>query len=178
MNLPNLITLGRFFLIPLFLFIFFSPLEHANLYSFFILVLAGISDMLDGYLARKNGQITETGKLLDPLADKLMMIAIIFSFVIDDRITWLAAGLVFFRDIAMIVTSAFFHFKKNHQIPAANIFGKATTVAYYFAFLMIMFELPYYNDVLWMAISFSFITSFIYLVLFIRLKDELKRASQ
>lgn len=178
MNAPNLITIGRFFLIPFFLLLFFSSLPQANLLSFLVLLLAGLSDMLDGYLARRNGQITDVGKLLDPLADKLMMLSVIFAFVLDHRISWLAAGVFIFRDVGMIVTSAFFHFKGKKRVPAANLLGKATTVFYYFVFLMIMFKWPYYKEGLWVAIGFSFMTSLVYLYTFVKFHDQLKRASQ
>jgi cardiolipin synthase len=178
MNAPNLITIGRFFLIPFFLLLFFSTLPQANLLSFLVLILAGLSDMVDGYLARKSGQITEIGKLLDPLADKLMMLSVIFAFVLDQRISWLAAGVFFFRDVGMIVTSAFFHFKGKRKVPAANFLGKATTVFYYLVFLMIMFKWPYYKQGLWFVILFSFFTSLVYLCTFVKFNDQLKRASQ
>jgi cardiolipin synthase len=178
MNAPNLITIGRFFLIPLFLLLFFSNLPQANLLSFLVLLLAGLSDMLDGYLARKKGQITDIGKLLDPLADKVMMLSVIFAFVIDQRISWLAAGLFIFRDVGMIVTSAFFHFKGKSKVPAANLLGKATTVLYYIVFLMIMFKWSYYKAGLWFVIAFSFITSLVYLFTYVKLHEQLKRASQ
>lgn len=178
MNAPNLITIGRFFLVPLFLLLFFSSLPQANLLSFLVLLLAGLSDMLDGYLARKKGQITDVGKLLDPLADKLMMLSVVFAFVLDQRISWLAAGVFIFRDVGMIVTSAFFHFKGKRKVPAANLLGKATTVFYYIVFLMIMFKWPYYKEGLWLAISFSFITSIVYLFKVFKFHDQLKRASQ
>lgn len=178
MNAPNLITIGRFFLIPLFFMLFFSGHPQANLLSFIVLATAGASDMIDGYLARKNGQITETGKLLDPLADKLMMLAVIFAFVLDQRISWLAAGVFFFRDIGMIVTSAFFHFNGKSTVLAANILGKATTVFYYIIFLMILFELSFYQEGLWIAIIFSFFTSFVYLITLVKVNRQRKRASQ
>lgn len=181
MNAPNLITIGRFFLIPLFLLLFFSglPQAQANLLSFIVLLAAGASDMLDGYLARRNGQTTEIGKLLDPLADKLMMLAVMFAFVIDHRISWLAAGVFFFRDIGMIVTSAFFHFNEKRTVLPANILGKATTVFYYIIFLMIMFQLPFYQEGLWAAIIFSFFTSLVYLITLVKINRQMrKRASQ
>jgi len=176
MNLPNLITIGRFFFIPLFILTFFS--YNSNLYAFLVLIAAGFSDMLDGYLARKNGQVTEIGKLLDPLADKLMMITVILAFVIDERISWWAASIIFLRDIGMILISAFFHFNGRRQVPAANIFGKATTVLFYFAILLIMFEWPYHHEFFWGTILFSLITSGIYFIIFIKLNTSMKRASQ
>ncbi|WP_202079507.1 CDP-alcohol phosphatidyltransferase family protein [Caldalkalibacillus salinus] len=177
MNVPNMITIARFFLIPIFILVFFSGHELANLYAFVILLVAGLSDMLDGYLARKHGLMTEIGKLLDPLADKCMMITVICSFLIDQRISMIAAGFFFFRDIAMILISAVFHFR-NSRILASNFFGKASTVFYYVVFLFLMFQFPYSEALLWAAIIFSFITSFVYLIHFVKAHDELKRASQ
>lgn len=170
MNLPNIITICRFFFIPLFLIIFFSNVTYPNLFAFLILIAAGLSDMLDGYLARKHNQITELGKLLDPLADKLMMIAVITAFVIDGRITWLAAGVFFSRDVAMIVISLFVHIRGRRKVLAANLLGKATTVLFYIVFLMIMFEWPYFQEALWAAIIFSFVTSFVYLISYLKIE--------
>lgn len=175
MNLPNIITITRFFFIPLYLFIFFSSWTYSNLFAFIVLLFAGLSDILDGYLARKNGQVTDIGKLLDPLADKLMMIAVIFSFVMDARISWLAAGFFLFRDVGMIVTSAFYHFKKYKILPA-NVFGKATTVIFYLAFLLLMFQWPYGQEVLWLAIIFSFITSLVYAISFLSKKPKMEES--
>jgi cardiolipin synthase len=174
LNLPNLITVGRFFFIPLFLFFFFSHYSHANLLSFLVLSFAGLGDILDGYLARKRGEITEIGKLLDPLADKLLLITVIIAFVIDQRISWLAAGIVLLRDVGMIIISAFFHFKEKRVVPAANFFGKATTVFYYCAFILIMFQLPYATEVLWLSIILSILTSGIYFVTFFNINKKIQ----
>ncbi|EGL81766.1 CDP-diacylglycerol/glycerol-3-phosphate 3-phosphatidyltransferase [Caldalkalibacillus thermarum TA2.A1] len=178
MNVPNLITVTRFFFIPLFWIAFFSGVDYANLLAFAVLILAGVSDMLDGYLARRTQQVTETGKLLDPLADKLMMITVILAFVIDGRISWLAAGVFFSRDLGMILVSVFVHFRGKRKVPAANWLGKATTVLYYAVFLMIMFQLPYYREGLWAAIGFSIITSLNYLYTYLRMEPNVKRAPQ
>lgn len=178
MNVPNIITVSRFFFIPLFWITFFSGSAYANLLAFIVLLLAGFSDMLDGYLARKTDQVTEMGKLLDPLADKLMMITVILAFVIDGRITWLAAGIFFMRDAGMILASIFLHWRGKRKVPAANLMGKATTVLYYVVFLMIMFKLPYYVEVLWLVIIFSLITSLVYLITYFRMDPQVKRAPQ
>lgn len=77
-NLPNLITLGRIAATPILFVMVLSPDVWMRLGAFVLFVLAGLSDVWDGYLARKHGLITDMGKLLDPLADKLLMLA---SFV-------------------------------------------------------------------------------------------------
>ncbi|GAB6935060.1 MAG: CDP-alcohol phosphatidyltransferase family protein [Bacillota bacterium] len=168
MNVPNLLTLCRFALVPLYLVVFFSGHPYATQWAFVVLLTAGLTDIIDGYLARKYKQVTDIGIMLDPLADKLMMIAVILSFVLTDRISWLAAGVFFVRDIGMIVGSALFHLNGKKPLPA-NALGKATTVMFYITFLLIMFDYPYAENVLWAVIAFSFVTSFNYLIKFKRI---------
>jgi cardiolipin synthase len=142
--------------------------------AFLVVVLAGATDVLDGYLARKTGQITQAGVMLDPLADKCMMIAVILSLLITDRIPWPAAVIFFIRDVGMILGSAFFHFRGKRTVPA-NAMGKLTTVMFYVAFLFIFFELPFAIPYLWFVIGFSFITSISYIVMFKSLNRQTDR---
>ena len=73
MNLPNAITIARIVACPVIFALSLSPSVGARYAAFVVFVLAAVSDLWDGYLARKHGQITDTGKLLDPLADKLLL---------------------------------------------------------------------------------------------------------
>ncbi|GIP35575.1 CDP-alcohol phosphatidyltransferase family protein [Paenibacillus sp. J2TS4] len=159
MNLPNTLTLLRFALVPVYLFVFFSG--HIKL-AFFIMVIAGATDILDGYLARSRGQVTDLGVVLDPLADKTMMLAVFISLLISGMIPWEAAIAIFIRDAGMIAGSAFFHFRGKKTVPA-NTLGKLTTVLYYIAILMVVFGIPYAIPYLWAVIVCSFITSVIYI---------------
>jgi len=158
-NLPNTLTISRFFLIPVFIAVFFTGHE---LLAFAVYLLAGITDMVDGYIARKYKMITELGIMLDPLADKLMTLTVFISLLIAGKISWLVVGIIIFRDVGMILSSVFFHFRGKKTVPA-NFFGKMTTVLFYAAILMITFQLPYHTQFLWLVIFFSFITSFKYL---------------
>ena len=79
-NLPNLVTIGRMLCCPAIFFLALGDSLGAKLAAFVLFLFAGISDLWDGYLARKYGWITDTGKLLDPLADKLLLIATFFPF--------------------------------------------------------------------------------------------------
>jgi cardiolipin synthase len=162
-NLPNLITLVRFVFIPLYLFVFFSDLPGHMYWAVGIILLAGLTDVLDGYLARKTKQITQLGIMLDPLADKLMMIAIFLSLLISGKISFWAAFAIFFRDFTMIVCSAIFHFRGKKTVPA-NIFGKLTTVLFYLTLFLLLFDLPNAETFLWSVIVLSYITSFIYML--------------
>ncbi len=165
MNIPNIISIGRLFLIPIYFLVFFSDHPFNTELSLLVIMTAGLSDMLDGYLARKYKWVTQLGSMLDPLADKLMMISVILSFVIAQMISWWAAAFFFIRDIGMIVSSIFFHFKGKKTVPA-NIYGKMTTVLFYLAFLLIMYRVPYAEPFLWGVIVLAFIASTIYFVAF------------
>jgi cardiolipin synthase len=159
----------RFALIPVYVFIFASG---QMIGAFFIIVAAGLTDILDGYLARKHGQVTTIGAMLDPLADKTMMITVILSLLITEHIPWSAGAAIFIRDLGMIIGSAFFHFRGKKTVPAIWM-GKLTTVLYYVAIMFIFFELPFARTYLWAVIAFSFVTSIIYIFLFVALnKDE------
>ncbi len=82
MNLPNIITLFRIFLIPIFIYVYFRNPKENLLYSVIIFFTAGFSDFLDGYLARKNNLVTPFGTVMDPLADKLMLLTVLISYAI------------------------------------------------------------------------------------------------
>lgn len=170
MNLPNLLTLCRFFLIPI--YIVFYSLGYIKT-AFAIVVLAGATDVLDGYLARKRGQITQMGIMLDPLADKCMMLTVVISLLVTGRIPWLAAVVMLIRDAGMIVGSAFFHFRGKRTVPA-NTMGKVATVLYYLAFLFVFFDQELGITILWSAIGVSFLASFVYIFLFKSLNQETK----
>jgi CDP-diacylglycerol--glycerol-3-phosphate 3-phosphatidyltransferase len=81
-NPPNLITIGRILACPAVFALVFTPSVSARLFSFVLFLAAAFSDLWDGYLARKHGLVTDLGKLLDPLADKLLMAATFIPFFI------------------------------------------------------------------------------------------------
>jgi len=155
--------MARFALIPVYLFVFFSDLPGRMVWALGIILLAGITDVVDGYLARRTKQITQLGIMLDPLADKLMMIAVFLSLLFSGKISVWAAIAIFFRDLAMILSSAFFHFRGKKTVPA-NMLGKLTTFLYYITLFLLMFSLPYAHHFLWSVIVLSYLTSLIYLL--------------
>jgi len=162
MNVPNLLTMCRFVLIPIYIIVFSNGY---TILAFAIVLLAGLTDVLDGYIARTRGLVTPLGEMLDPLADKSMMIVVILSLLLSGLIPWYAAAAFFIRDIGMIIGSAIFHLRGKKTVPA-NTMGKITTVFYYIAILLIVFEIDYAIAYLWFVIAFSFITSAIYIAKF------------
>jgi CDP-diacylglycerol--glycerol-3-phosphate 3-phosphatidyltransferase len=102
MNLPNVLTLGRIFLVPLLVVVLLTKFEgrlifglREELVGAFIFAVASITDWLDGYLARRRQQVTSLGQLLDPLADKLLVTAALVSLVqLGLAPAWMAAVII------------------------------------------------------------------------------------
>lgn len=80
LNLPNAITIGRILACPVIFVLVLTPTTTARVGAFVLFAVAALSDLWDGYLARKHGWITDTGKLLDPAADKLLLVATFIPF--------------------------------------------------------------------------------------------------
>ena len=95
MNLANKLTMLRILLIPFFMALVFIDFPAANLWAAVIFVFAAATDGLDGYIARKRKEITNLGKLLDPLADKLLVAAALIALVETSRIpSWIATIII------------------------------------------------------------------------------------
>jgi cardiolipin synthase len=176
-NLPNTLTLFRFVLIPIYLLAFYGTASPHKVGALLVLLIAGATDVLDGYLARKNGQVTQTGQLLDPLADKTLMLAVLFSLIESSRVPWLVAGLLLFRDAAMILGATFFYIQGKRAVPRANRWGKATTLCYYVTICVVILLWPNHQAgivMLWVTLVVSYITSLLY-VASMRLIDIRRR---
>ncbi len=99
-NLPNFITLGRVILVPVVFWLLLSGNMQA---AFFLFVIAGISDGVDGYLAKRFGWTTELGAYLDPLADKLLLVCIYIALGVGTQIPlWLVIAVVT-RDVLIVI---------------------------------------------------------------------------
>ncbi|MDI3256899.1 MAG: CDP-diacylglycerol--glycerol-3-phosphate 3-phosphatidyltransferase [Kyrpidia sp.] len=170
MNVPNALTIVRFLLIPVYVTVFFSPYPWNMEGALVVLVMAGLTDVLDGYWARHHRQVTELGMMLDPLADKLMMVAVLVSFVVAGRVEWWMAGLLALREFTMIVGAGVLH-RRGKRIVPAMIWGKVTTVLYYVTVVAVLFEWPAMNALLWLTVAFSFLTSLIYLAKLLELNQ-------
>ena len=101
LNVPNFITLVRILLIPVFVILFVTPTPDRSISAAVIFVLAAVTDLLDGYIARRTGQVTKLGKLLDPIADKLLVLSALILLVNIDRVSALVAILIIAREVAV-----------------------------------------------------------------------------
>lgn len=125
LNIPNSMSLLRIILIPvLFLLILnFSPKIYPALIAVYFFTV--LLDFFDGFIARRFHQETELGKILDPLADKLLIFFLVIAFLISaDFPVWLAF-FIFFRDFCILLGS-FIVYKKSHTVKSSLIVGKVT----------------------------------------------------
>ena len=104
-NVPNTLTLIRMLMIPLYLIVFANGMKYPALIIF---LAASLTDLLDGLIARKYHQITNLGKLLDPLADKLMILTVMFSMAIGNAairpvVPWAAVGILLGKELIMML---------------------------------------------------------------------------
>ena len=100
-NLPNFLTLVRIFLIPVFVVVFLAPTPDRSWVAAVIFTVAAVTDLLDGYIARRTGQVTKLGKLLDPIADKLLVLSALILLVNIDRVSAVVALLIIARELAV-----------------------------------------------------------------------------
>ena len=104
MNTPNKLTMLRVMLVPVFLvFLMVSRIPYNFLYALAIFIAASLTDLLDGYLARKNNQVTTFGKFLDPLADKVLVLSAMICFIQLELASSVAVVIVIAREF--MVTS-------------------------------------------------------------------------
>lgn len=104
-NLANIITIARILLIPVFLVLLLSgiPEPYGDIAAAVVFILAAATDKLDGYVARRNEQITTLGQFLDPLADKLLIAAALIALVSQGRVAAWLAMVIIGREIAVTV---------------------------------------------------------------------------
>lgn len=128
-NIANLITIFRIILIPIFLVFYLNQnfyYEKFPLAAILVFLLAFFSDVIDGMIARSKNQITTLGKVLDPLADKLLRLSVICAFMINGVLPLYLFIILIVLDIFSIIAGTILYIKKI-VIPA-NIIGKITTV--------------------------------------------------
>ncbi len=125
MNLANVITVTRIALVPIFLITLLSGCENKAIIAFTIFVIASVSDMLDGYIARKYNQITDLGKLIDPLADKLLIISALIALTMMHTIEIWIVILIIIREI--VITLFRYYLLKKKIIISASFTGKIKT---------------------------------------------------
>lgn len=139
MNLPNKLTVLRLIMTPVFLFTLLYSFPHHYLVALVLFILASLTDMVDGKIARSRNLITDFGKFLDPLADKMLTTAAFLGFIqlgIGKGIVWITF-IVLIREF--LITSLRLVSAGKGTVIAANIWGKAKTVSQMVAIIVAIF---------------------------------------
>ena len=125
LNIANSLTLFRIALTPIFIIFLFYEHPNAKLWALMVFLVASITDALDGYFARKHDQVTEQGRFLDPLADKILILSALISFAVLEIIPFWMVGLIIFRDLFITGLRVVMN-NKGFQMVTSNI-AKAKT---------------------------------------------------
>lgn len=132
-NIPNILTILRFFLIP---FILYFLVHDEFILAIVFLTLSGLTDILDGAIARKFNFITNFGKLIDPLADKFTQLSILWMLVSKNIIPLWILVIVLLKEATMVAGASFLYGKE--LVVSSKWYGKASTVLFYLAIALSM----------------------------------------
>lgn len=142
MNLPNKLTLFRVFLIPV--YVFFQMTEYAGEYSkwiaLFVFCIASLTDFFDGYLARKNNLVTNFGKFMDPLADKLLVCSALICFTELKRLSAYVVIIIVAREF--IISGFRLIAAEQGSVIAASYWGKFKTVSHMLMIILLIIDIP------------------------------------
>jgi len=135
-NLPNILTLARILLLPFFVL---TLIYNQYRYALIIFIAASVTDILDGFIARITGQITDFGKILDPVADKFFLVT---SFILMSSIglipKWLAI-IVISKDLIVVTGSVILYFVTHKLNIEPSLLGKASSASQFFLVGLILF---------------------------------------
>ena len=103
-NVPNALSAARIALVPVLVWVLFAETNYdGSMLAAALFAIASITDVIDGHLARSRGLVTEVGKVLDPLADKLMVVSVLLSLVVLERVPFWAVAIILGREVAVSV---------------------------------------------------------------------------
>lgn len=138
-SIPNILSYFRILLIPVFIVLFANSKGNIGFHiaSVVVLALSGLTDMLDGKIARHFNMITELGKVLDPVADKLTQCAIMVCLAKIYPLLWAFIGALAIKEITMAVLGMVF-LKKGRKLKGAHWYGKVSTVVFYLVMIALL----------------------------------------
>ena len=167
-HIPNTLTIVRFLLIPFILFYIFTG---NYILAFIFFTISGITDVVDGFIARKFNLISNFGKLMDPLADKLTQIATLTSLVIIDIIPIWILIIVLAKEFIMIVGASFLYGKD--VVVYSRWYGKAATVLFYLAIVCSLLLKQFNLGGIWQELDYmvyclALITTIFALIMYVK----------
>ena len=180
-SIPNILTYFRILLIPVFMVLYINSKENLGYHiaSVAVVALSGLTDMLDGKIARHFNMITELGKIIDPVADKLTQCAIMVCLAVRYPLLWAFIGALVVKEITMAVLGMVF-LKKGRKLKGAHWYGKVSTVVFYLVMMTLLVvppaKMPFEVSLVLILVSGAFmIFSFImYLTVYFNMARDIK----
>ena len=146
MNLPNKLTLLRILLIPLFIVIMMLDISNHYLIACLIFIIASITDALDGYIARKNNLVTDFGKFMDPLADKLLVISALICMIESSLVSGWMVIIIVSRELTVSILRAIA--AADGKVIAASGGGKIKTISQMLAIIILLIGANFSSNLL------------------------------
>jgi cardiolipin synthase (CMP-forming) len=135
LTVPNLISFARLLGVPLFLYLLL--VAHADVAAVVVLSIGGTTDWVDGWAARKLGQVSRLGELLDPLADRLYILATLIAFTVRGVVPWAFTAALLAREAVLLVCLAVLR-RYGYGPPPVHYLGKTATFILLFAFPVLL----------------------------------------
>lgn len=166
MNLPNKLTLSRVIAIPIFIVLFILSEKYGELFRYtsaILFVVASITDYFDGKIARERNIITNFGKLMDPLADKMLVVTALILLTNTNEVHYLCMLVVVLREIT--ISSIRLIALEKGIVIAASIWGKLKTATQMVAIVLILFRIYSINHALYILTYGLFYLSTIFVII-------------
>jgi len=159
-NVPNILTLLRLAAVPLFIIVMNNGLCTVGIWVF---VIAEITDVLDGIIARKFNLITAFGRIADPVADKLMQLTALFTLANLDRIMRIIPYLVLLKELFFLISGLYVMRRKVDM--SAKWFGKLTSVLFFIGIMLAFFEVSrdITDTILWISVGMAVFAFIMYI---------------
>jgi CDP-diacylglycerol--glycerol-3-phosphate 3-phosphatidyltransferase len=169
MNLPTWITVSRLLAVPFILYGLLTPTPEVRWIVLIVFLVAAGTDWLDGYLARRLNQVTELGKFLDPLVDKLLVLAPLLSLIELGQVPAWGVFLVLARELAIAGWRVSPNLRGSTEIQGANLWGKLKTVSQIGAIALLIAPLSenwqfFALIAFWISVALTLISGAIYLL--------------
>lgn len=153
-TIPNVVTLVRLIILP---FILVALVKENNVTAFLLFAIAGFTDVLDGFLARKLNQISEMGKILDPVIDKIFFLMIaVFLLYYSNFPLWAFLAIIVIE--FLILLGGYIAIIKYHFIPVSNYYGKIAAFFLSLTFFMYILDLDLFKSIVFLGISLKYLT--------------------
>ena len=137
MSIPNILSIFRLLLIPIFVITFLLYGDESSVIPAIILLISGVTDMADGFIARRYNMITDLGKILDPLADKLTLFFVCLTLSTRYPSLLVLTGVFFIKELLMLI-GGIVVFKKGGKVQSSKWFGKMATALMYCTLILVI----------------------------------------